>query len=449
MEIVKEEMLVKVSATYNNNKFYHVILFNNGQVHKKWGRVGTDGTTTTSSGGERAYEQVLREKKRKGYKPVDLADSSSSPSRNNDNLVEVARTALVGKEYRGNAIIESLVEKLVAQNRHDILETSGGLIDLDTSGVIKTPLGIISLNTIQKAEVLLEKAGASSKPSISLIEDYLTLVPQKVPARYGWQDAFFADDAAVQKQADFLKQLKESYAWHEEQQKLALDTTRNSPGAEDLEEKYKSLFKLKIGLVEDGGQEFQDAVTMFKSSINRRHATSNKRVKRVYSLTDPDGDAVYNRALETLGNQRRLWHGTKAFNVLSILRKGLFVPPRTGRNIPIAGRMFGDGVYFSDQSTKSLNYSYGIAPGQSRDVRDRSSFMFIADVVMGNEFRPNMLGYSQWTNPVLNRSRNGVDANGRPFNSTSIRGGTCGVLNNEMIVWNTDQIALRYLVEFE
>lgn len=62
-----------------------------------------------------------------------------------------------------------------------------------------------------------------------------------------------------------------------------------------------------------------------------------------------------------VGNVRELCHGTRVHNVLSILHRGLVVPASDGSDsIQVTGRMFGDGVCLSDQSTKSLNYSAGL-----------------------------------------------------------------------------------------
>ncbi|WP_430326539.1 hypothetical protein, partial [Salmonella enterica] len=58
-----------------------------------------------------------------------------------------------------------------------------------------------------------------------------------------------------------------------------------------------------------------------------------------------------------VGNIKELWHGTRVGNVLSIMKGGFVIPPSNASHV--TGRMFGNGVYFSDQSTKSLNYAYG------------------------------------------------------------------------------------------
>ena len=114
-----------------------------------------------------------------------------------------------------------------------------------------------------------------------------------------------------------------------------------------------------------------------------------------------------------------------------LLKSGLIVP-KAGGSVQITGRMFGDGVYFSDQSTKSLNYSYGFWDGKSRD---NNCFMFLADVAMGKYHIPGG-GYGMRSIP------SGHD-------SCYAKAGTGGVRNNEMIVYRTSQANLRYLVEFE
>lgn len=62
--------------------------------------------------------------------------------------------------------------------------------------------------------------------------------------------------------------------------------------------------------------------------------------------------------------------------------------------------------------------------------------MLLADVVMGHELRPT--------------SRTGLGskmASGR-YQSISVRGGTCGVINNEMVVQDPAQVRPRYLCVF-
>jgi poly [ADP-ribose] polymerase len=94
--------------------------------------------------------------------------------------------------------------------------------------------------------------------------------------------------------------------------------------------------------------------------------------------------------------------------------------------------MFGNGVYFSDQSTKSLNYAAGYWDGKASDER---CYMFLADVAMGRPWHPDRTGAS--VKPPAG------------YDSVYARGGKDRVLNNEMIVYRTSQVNLKHLVEFE
>ena len=111
------------------------------------------------------------------------------------------------------------------------------------------------------------------------------------------------------------------------------------------------------------------------------------------------------------------------------MKSGLIIPKSSG-SIQITGRMFGDGLYFSDQATKSLNYSYGYWDGGSKDD---NCFMFLADVAMGKIHTPS--------GPTSSLPKKGYD-------STFAEAGKSGVMNNEMIVYRTSQANLRYLIEF-
>jgi poly [ADP-ribose] polymerase len=91
--------------------------------------------------------------------------------------------------------------------------------------------------------------------------------------------------------------------------------------------------------------------------------------------------------------------------------------------------MFGDGVYFSDQSTKSLNYCTGFWGGGA----SQRAFMILSDVAMGKIYEPT-------------RSfRGSVSAHG---DSVFAKPGKAGIMNNEMVVARTSQIMSKVLCEF-
>ena len=139
---------------------------------------------------------------------------------------------------------------------------------------------------------------------------------------------------------------------------------------------------------------------------------------------------AFEQKAAVIGNVRDdLWHGTKASNLLSILKSGLFIPPKSAAQV--TGRMFGDGLYFSLQSTKSLNYATNFWNGSG--ATQQRTFMFLCEAALGKMHKPRSSSESF--------PHHGTD-------STWVEAGSAGVMNHEAIVYQTSQLNLKYLVEF-
>jgi poly [ADP-ribose] polymerase len=431
-------MLILVDTVANSNKFYKLELDATGRVSKTYGRVGAAGVTNYEMTGDHGFDTILNAKKRKGYREVDVAgDTPKHAGARVDNarLHAVAKSGLTSGKAKENVDIDRLIERIVRVNAHQILESSGGMMKVDTSGRIQTPLGIVTGTSIARAEALLGQlsvAGPADLPR--LLEQYLTCVPQKVGSRAGWADTFFNAENTIQKQRDFLQQLRDSLNFYDAQAVAA--ATAPADAAADAG------FKYKIRAVSSTGATFKRIEKLYESSKADFHAASRLRLKRVFELVDPAGAKVYEKIASEIGNRQELWHGTKAVNLLSILRKGLYIPPTSGTTIQIAGRMFGDGLYLSSLASKSLGYATGLWGGN----RETNCFMLLNDVAMGSEYRPTRNGFD----PAIPReARSTLNKFGKPFNSINVRAGSGGVRNPESIVWNVDQVRVRYLCEFD
>lgn len=431
MSIIKESMLILVSAAANSNKFYHVTLAEDGTVTKRYGRVGVAGVTNIDRSGLRGYQAIINQKIRKGYKETAVV-SDYSPTQNFGDISSMAKAGLLGKE-KANSVLENLVDTLVRLNNHDIFEASGGLIKVNNDGIITTPLGLIDKTSIADAQRILGRleTTASGQPQfITLLEEYLRLIPQKVGARRGWHESFFDKDNTYLKQRELLKQLGESLALRESR----VQSSQKDKSDVDLTAEYEKLFQLKINVLEDK-KEFARIKRLYEDQKSRYHASSKLSLKRVFILEDSQGQESYESVKAKLGNERNLWHGTRAGNVLSILRKKLICPPISGTTIQIQGRLFGSGVYLGPAS-KALNYSYGGV--WDNGPRDNTCFMFLTNTVLGTEYHPQ--GRNGHSDDRTQRS-------GR-YDSIHARAKDTGLMNDEYIVWKTEQISMRYLCEF-
>lgn len=437
MAIVDETMLILVDSVNNNNKFYHVTLDDNGLVTKRYGRVGVDGVVRTENTGAAGYYKVINAKERKGYKKteVNATHVTTNVQQNSMNLERVAQKHLTTDPT--NTFVAQLISRLVSANKHQIMEQSGGQIKVADDGLVRTALGVVNQDTINTARTILHRLIQSSNTHVSRsdLETYLTLIPQDVGRRRGW-DEDFLDKSNLNSQTTFLTQLESSVQWYNKTLAAAQTTSTDDDDSKD----HSDLFRMRLGYLDKSDPRYAHIEKAYMNSRNMRHSSHSLKLVNVFIVEDQKHEEIFNQTAKKLGNVKELWHGTSVSNVLSILTKGLFIP-KSSDGIQIAGRMFGDALYFSPQSSKSLNYSNNFWHGGPR--RNSNCFMFFNDIVMGNEFRPTHWDYRQ-----KDKAYNGKDSRGRKYNSINVKGGTCGVLNDEIMVWNTDQIKLSYLCEF-
>lgn len=420
--ISRKVMLVKTSAADNNNKFYEVTLYSNGDVVGRNGRVGTDGVLQHKGIiGESGFDKLVKSKLSGGYKQVDLATKNESAPARSGCIATIAKNEIAKS---ANPTLLALIDQLAQINRFQLLAATDGQIDI-IDGEVRTPVGLVSLASINAARDKLNNIAQFVQTNdfgsqyVQCLEDYLHYVPQKIPLARGWADTFFTKFTSVQNQNSLLDQLEGSV------KQAVIDANDK---VED-DKPVQRIFGYSLDLVEDDSI-INRIKRFYEGGLHSMHVSSNRKLVRVYALENADKASKYETLKSKLGNEKMLWHGTQAHNVLSIMKGGLIIPPTNG-NYTISGRMFGDGVYFSDQASKSLNYSVGY--WGNGGLAKGNVFMFNASVTMGREHTPR---------GPISRIPDG-------FDSIFAKGGQSGVMNNEMIVNNVDQFKLDFLCEFQ
>lgn len=428
-------MLILTNANNNNNKFYE-IEYNNitKNVTARYGRVGTSGCSTVVGSGESCFWSKIRSKENKGYKriEVDIEKNTAITEKQNDILTSVVNNKLIDDKVtdkNDKKVILDLIDILFKQNRHAIESFSGGKIKLSDNGEIRTELGLISLNSVQEAQVLLKELQKCYKNKNNKfyenLNNYLMLVPQKVPSSRGWAD-YLVNENFISEQNSFLDLLEQTIKSNIKAINT-IDSQETEKYKKEIENNIK--FNFKISLLKDK-KEFDRIQKFFENNKSSSHSSSNLKLKKVYVLSDNIDITERELTFKKLGNIQELWHGTDVGNVLSILKCGLIIPKQYSN-----GRLFGNGIYFSDNSTKSLNYSNGFWSG----TNSKTCFMFLADVAMGKTYTKHIVHH--------NYPRYGYDSTFAEGKKEYERFGY--LRNNEMIVYTLPQIDLKYLCEFE
>lgn len=386
MSGIDRRMFILTNANANKNKFWEITMDASGQVSTRNGRVGTAGQERVLGAGEALFQRKIREKTRKGYRQVDIVGAVAD-----EKKVDTAQVASAAEEQiaRGNPVIAELVRELAKINRHQIIAASGGQMDVDlTTGVVSTPLGVVTAQNISKARRLLmgfepfiAQQDFDNPGFVQPLEEYLMLVPQKVGSRRGWHRDFLTEMGNLTEQDRLLDQLEASIEIAEARVR---DAAAAKSGKPKVEEK---IFDVQMAPNEDPDLR-RRVETLYRRGRQDIHSSRHLKPARIFDVSLGSMDRSYEEDGAKVGGVMELWHGTRAHNLLSILKSGLIIPRSSG-SIHITGRMFGNGIYFSDQSTKSLNYAYGYWDGGARDDR---CYMFLADVAMGTPWHPTQTG---------------------------------------------------------
>jgi poly [ADP-ribose] polymerase len=425
--IKKEDKYILADIGQNNNKFWTIRMFDDHSVETHWGRVGDCGQRKKFPHGDeysadRFYRSKCNEKERKGYQVLRVVENTSVAAAKRTVTSELKQVAAQQIKTNSKETLD-LVTYLAEVNVHSILGSTTMTYD-SSRGTFSTPLGVVTKDAIDESRGLLVDIADyvanqdwDNQALIPLLNKYLMLVPQNIGRSKPNPRYLYPTLDAIQRQNSILDSLEAS-----------LQMVMSAPALDDEGEPkvQEQLFQVSLTLMEDG-KEIDRIRRKYRETLQSMHASSYLDVHRVFSVEIAPMRAAFEQHGIKLGNVWELWHGTKVGNLLSILKSGFLIPPYNASHC--TGRMFGNGCYFSDQSTKSLNYAYGYWSGG----QDENCFMFLSNVAMGKHYTP-----TSYTEKLPKPG----------FDSTFAMAGKSGVANNEMIVYNCNQIDPVYLIQF-
>ena len=455
-EVTRIATLNKTDLSGGNNKYYHIEAHASKdgtkfRLFSRYGRVGNGGVTEeripeqNSASLEDAFESLKKAKtsSRKGYVEVKLASSRVGSDVANQQIlsddIKVDKVQVSTDTKKSNLVLESSVRNLVTR----LYEEAGQAVRSQLSGTLKTttenPLGTLTLSQIdsgrkvlQDIQVMLSKSPKLKDSIDSRILDksneFYSAIPQTMSKRPTSKAGKPAMDAWLKSMALNNEQILDD---KEDLLKLLSDVQGMVGGfaTTDVEKKYLEI-GCKYEPVASGNPEFKKVEKFLKSTRSRHHSWSAS-VLNVWRMEAKGQKTKHVPTMKDVGNVQPLFHGSRSANILGICKSGLLLRPP---GVYITGSMFGNGLYFADQSSKSEQYSTSRFGGNGRGGKN-SFFMFIADVALGNikQYQTAQVG--------LNKPPKG-------YHSVQ---GTKGysLLHNEFIIYDIRQHLLQYLIEFK
>jgi len=440
---IASERLVCVDPADNNNKFYNAFVLADGTFASEHGRVSETNKIATNRWAlsePEAIKKLEKETKKKmNYKPPKkqpyvrqrtIGSAPASTAARQGKAVSssaVKSTAVQEISFGGNAQLRKLITWLADVNIHTITTNTNISYDAAT-GSFSTPLGPVTQDAIDDARGLLaiistpvRKKKIDDQATMRIIGDYLQIIPQDVGMKRGWHHTLFGHTDSMQKQSDLLDSLAAS-----------IQTVAPAPKTKTAA-KAKRVFDVKLELVDD--KKTVDKIRRkFKSDRGSHSDVASLDVKQVFTIQIASVKDAFEKDGRKLSNIKQLWHGCKASSLLSILKSGLLIFSSSASHA--TGQMWRsgtqNGIYFSDQSTKSLRYATN-AWGYGGNI-DRT-FMFLASVGCGKQHIPRSGDSWEYRMPA-------------GYDSCFAKGGVSGVSNNEYVIYRPGQCNLDFLCEF-
>jgi poly [ADP-ribose] polymerase len=436
-DVVDSVTLQCTDLIENNNKFYQIELHEAGseyRIYSCYGRTGAPGKKEERipHGAWEAKDEFsrLRKEKMRKYTQVMVATTSKGTETGNSKILSTDVKLTVVPAVHSS--IPMQIGNLVARLYEEAGSTVSGQLSGSLKSSVENPLGTLTLGQIDSGKEILKQVNAllhgnkslidtTAPEIITLTNQFYSAIPHKIelPSRNN-RDAWLKQYALNNSQI-----LDEKYD--------LLDLLGNVQGmvkgfGSDLDTKYREI-----------GCEFEyldKSSPYYKSIENHILSTQSDkhywkiRVQNVWAVkVKAQEEPSYKNKMDYVKNVQPLFHGSRPCNILGICKKGLLLRPPGAY---VTGSMFGNGLYFADQSTKSSQYSTARFGGTG--TNKNTYFMFVTDVALG---RIKEFSNAQ---PSLNSAPAGYDS------VQGVKGSS--LVHNEFIIYDIHQQKLQYLVEF-
>lgn len=389
----KYAKLVMVTGT-NNNKYYEMIYEGGTNFTINYGRI--ESTKTTLSKPISKWNSIYNEKVNKGYKDVSHTVSVTIEENSNlskDNKLEQIKEAKVAQflslmeKYTNGLVSKTYTVKAKDVTSAQIKEAQSHLNDL---------MKIDKKDTISINNKLLEL--------YMVIPRYMSKVQHYLLPNIDL-------DKTLQQEQDNLDAMASQVS-------MVKPSDKNNNKSE---KKVKTLLDV-LGIT----------MREIKSNSELDYLTkqlSRNKIEAIFEINKDEHDIIFNNWMKDQKNKetRILLHGTRCTSVIPIIEQGLKIRPMG--NYQFSGKVYGDGNYFSETCSKSLNYT----------GYDNDQVLLVFEVHTGKPFVYD--GWYKGNSFALNYK----NLQDRGFDSTFVKAGG-GLLNTEIIAYKEQQSRIKYII---
>ncbi|EFA81102.1 hypothetical protein PPL_05938 [Heterostelium album PN500] len=434
---IKTHTLQFTNIGNNNNKYYILELHEgtnpNGSVvyrlYTNYGR--TSGKATKETRYPRNFDDALnlycliyneKTSDKKGYKPVSLNAAKITSTSDQAAASNNANTPSNLPEE-----IQSLVKTLFAEATTHLTNSCSANI---TENGIETPLGVLSMEQVEKGEKILDKLHVELKTSrpletrlAQLSSEFYTVIPHKMGRTKADIDrAVIRNLDQLSAKVDLLQLMKDL---------LKINQSGGLSGSSAIDMKYHSL-KSEITSLHSYSTEYETVSRLVSDS----QGDYPVQISNIYKINRQTEASSFNQSITPT---KLLFHGSRPANFVGILSRGMLMPKvivNNGGSRTDFG-FLGAGIYFADKFSTSCLYAAPTAV--ELESSKPSRFILVSEVALGMTNKLTKIDSTLTKPPTGYQSCLGVANNG--YNQSDFK-------DNEYVIYNTNQQKQQYLVQF-
>ncbi|KAL5701307.1 NAD(+) ADP-ribosyltransferase [Ranunculus cassubicifolius] len=309
------------------------------------------------------------------------------------------------------------------------------------------PLGKLSKSTILKGFGVLKRIyeviGQSDRKTLEQLSgEFYTVIPHD----FGYKKM---SEFVIDTQKKLKRKLQMVEALREIQVATKLINDGNEMQEDPLYSHYRNL-RCELIALDIHSQEYAMIERYMRNTHANTHLSYTVDIVQIFRISRHGETERFKKYFYT-NNRMLLWHGSRLTNWTGILSQGLRIAPPEA---PSNGSMFGRGVYFADMFSKSANYC---CSGLSS-----SGVLLLCEVALGDMAECMTANHGASRLPYGKSSTKGVGATAPdPSGHIALEDGVivplgkpmptgrlgAGLLYNEYIVYNVDQIRMRYVIQ--
>ncbi|KAF8174472.1 PARP-domain-containing protein [Mycena galopus ATCC 62051] len=467
-----------ISGNQNKNKFYIIQLLksiadpDSYTLHTRWGRVGEIGRLDQITTDCLLHAERLFNKKFKSKTGVEWVERETVAPKTGKYIWLDRHYDEEENDFQAAVIPPSILEPEVLTLcnlifSEDLLSAHLAAMNYNAA---KIPLGKLRRSTISKgfsalksiADVIdnptgpaVQEHGGADAAYAALSSVYYSIIPH-VSGRAALP--VINDATMLKRELDLMDSLLDM-----EVASKIIGGDNGSIGRAPMhptDAQFASLGLSHIAPVDHAGPEYTAIAEYARDTeVRRSHFTLD--IQSVFRVERAVETAAWTAAGHDQlddGERLLLWHGSRSTNFAGILKDGLRIAPPEA---PSSGYMFGRGVYFADMVSKSFNYCHSYLSNDTgllllcevvaRPFYEQKDANYQADLDCAKAGKRTTKGLGRsapahWTDAgavLLNEELRGCMM---PVGSKRLRTAQPALHHNEYIVYNLNQIRLRYVV---